>query len=166
MKKKARERMISTRKNVHGNRSHVVNLIMLIEDEMDHAELIIRSTQEHPIPNQVRHFSNVQSAPDYLFRRKSFSDLTRSPRPDVILLDVHLPGIAGIEVLRIIKDSDELKRMPVIMLITAAGERDMTRAYSSHANSYLVKSLVGEEFRKLTHTLCWCWLGNNRSPKI
>jgi hypothetical protein len=80
--KKARERIISTRKNVHGNSSHVVNLIMLIGDEMDHAELIIRSTEEHPIPNQVRHFSNGQSAPDYLFRRNKFSDLTLSPRPD------------------------------------------------------------------------------------
>lgn len=158
--------MISTRKNVHGDGSRVVNLIMLIEDDMDHAELIIRTTQEYPSPNQVCHFLDGQSAVDYLFQRNSISDPVASPRTEVILLDVHLPGIDGIEVLRVIKESDELKMRPVIMLTTSAGERDMTRAYSNHVNSYLVNPLGGEEFKKLTDTLCLYWLGNNRSPKI
>ena len=131
--KETRQRMISTRKNVHGNSNHVINLIMLIEDDMDHAELIIRTTNDHPIPNQILHFPDGQSALDYLFRCNNFSDPVPSPRPNVILLDVHLPGIDGIEVLRTIKESDELKMIPLIMLTTSAGERDMTRAYSNQA---------------------------------
>jgi DNA-binding response OmpR family regulator len=71
-----------------------------------------------------------------------------------------------IEVLRTIKESDELKRIAVIILTTSAGEQAMICAYSNHAHSYLVKPLGGEEFKKHPDTLCWYWLGNNRSPKI
>ena len=82
--------MISTRKNVHGDGSFAINLIMLIEDDMDQAELIIRTTNDHPMPNQVLHFPDGRSALDYLFRRNRFRDPVASPRPEVILLDVHL----------------------------------------------------------------------------
>jgi len=78
--KERRERMISTREHVNGNASHMINLIMLIEDDMDHAELIIRTTNDHPIPNQVLHFPDGQFALDYLFRRYSFSDPVPSPQ--------------------------------------------------------------------------------------
>jgi len=126
--------MFGTRKIVYGNGRPVINLIMLIGDDMDHAELIVRTTQEYPIPNQVLHFSDGQSALDYLFRRNDFSNPVSSPGTQVIL--------------------DESRMLPVIMLTTSAGERDMTRVYSNHVNSYLVKSLGGEGFEKLTDTLC------------
>lgn len=71
---------------------------------MDHAELIIRTTNDHPTPNQVLHFPDGQPGLDYLFRCNSSSDPVPSFRPDVILLDAHLPGIDGIEVLRTIKE--------------------------------------------------------------
>ena len=157
--------MISTRNNGHKLISHVTNLIMLIEDDIDHAELIIRTTKEHPIPNHVRHFPDGQSALAYLFRRDNFGDPASSPRPRVILLDMHLPGRDGIDILRAIKESDELKMIPVIMLTTSATERDIARAYHAHANSYLVKLVGCEEFKALIDTLCLYWLGNNRSLK-
>ena len=158
--------MISALKIEHGFANHMTNLIMLIEDDIDHAELIIRTTQGHPIPNQVRHFPEGQSALDYLFRRDNFSDPVTSPRPQLILLDVHLPGMDGIDILRAIKESDELKMISVVMLTTSATERDMTRAYCNHANSYLVKPVGCEEFKDLMDTLCFYWLGKNVSPKI
>ena len=159
--------MIRTRNNnEHRSISHVTNLILLIEDDIDHAELIIRTTKEHPIPNQVRHFSEGQSALDYLFRRNHFSDPVSSPRPQIILLDMHLPGADGIDILRTIKTSDELKMIPVVMLTTSASVRDITRAYCNHANSYLVKPLGCKEFKELMDTLCFYWLGNNMRPKI
>ena len=73
--------MITTHNNGHGSTHRLTNLIMLIEDNMDHAELVIRTTKEHPIPNEVRHFPDGRSAFDYLFRRNSFSDPVSSPRP-------------------------------------------------------------------------------------
>jgi CheY-like chemotaxis protein len=139
---------------------------MLVEDDIDHAELIIRTTEEHPIPNEVRHFIDGQPALDYLFCCNSFSDPISSPRPHVILLDVHLPGIDGIELLRTIKASDELKMIPVIMLTTSAAESDIARAYHNHANSYLVKPVGCEEFKELMDNLCFFWLGHNVNPKI
>jgi CheY-like chemotaxis protein len=160
------ERMISTRNNGHDFSRRWTNLIMLIEDNMDHAELIIRTTKEHPIPNEVRHFPDGRSALDYLFRRDSFSDPVSSPRPQVILLDVHLPGIDGIDLLRTIKMSDELKVIPVIMLTSSAAESDIARAYRNHANSYLVKPVGCEQFKELMDNLCFFWLGHNVNPKI
>lgn len=158
--------MISTHNNGDGLISHVTNLIMLIEDDMDLAELIIRTTNDHPIPNQVLHFSDGQTALDYLFCRNNFRDPVPNPRPQVILLDMHLPGTDGIDVLRTIKESDELKMIPVIKLTTSTAERDITRAYCNHANSYLVKPVGCEEFKELMHNLCFYWLGHNMRPKI
>jgi DNA-binding response OmpR family regulator len=158
--------MISTRNNGHGLINHATNLIMLIEDDIDHAELIMRTTKEHPIPNQVRHFPDGQSALDYLFRRNSISDPASCPRPQVILLDMHLPDVDGIDILKAIKSSDELRIIPVVMLTTSSNERDVARAYCNHANSYLVKPVGCEEFKERMDNLCSYWLGHNMSPKI
>ncbi len=95
----------------------------------------MRTIKEHPIPSQVRHFSDGQFALDYLFRRNSFSDPVFSPRPQVILLDIHLPGMNGIETLGTIKASDELRMISVIVLSTSASESDIVQAYGNHANS-------------------------------
>lgn len=145
---------------------HITKFIMLIEDDPDHAELIIRSTEKHPIRNQILHFVDGQSALDYLLRRDRFSDPAFNPRPHVILLDLHLPGINGIDILRAIKESDELKSIPVIMLTTSAAEHDMRCAYDHHANSYLVKPLGAEEFKELMDVLYFYWLGKNTIPLI
>lgn len=160
-KETKRETMITSNKRRDTDR-RLTNLIMLIEDNLDHAELIMRTTEEQPIPNEVRHFADGQSALDYLFRRNNFSDPVSSPRPKVILLDLHLPGMDGIEILRIIKSSDELRIIPVVILTTSFSETDITRAYGSHVNSYLVKPVGGEAFQELMHNLCYYWLGNNR----
>lgn len=158
--------MINAQNNGYGLINHGTNLILLIEDDMDHAELIIRATKEHPIPNEVRHFTDGQSALDYLFRRNGFGDPLSSPRPQVILLDIHLPGVDGIDILRAIKSSDELRMIPVVMLTTSTSESDIARAYCNRANSYLVKPVGRVEFEERMDNLCSYWLGHNMSPKI
>jgi len=146
--------------------SRMTSLILLVEDDMDHAELVIRVMQEHQIANQVRHFQDGQSALDYLFRREEFENPEVSPRPHVVLLDLHLSRMDGIDVLRAIKECDELKFIPVVMLSTSCARKDVARAYHNHANSYLVKPLGYEEFRELIKDFCFYWLGNNIRPKI
>ena len=132
---------------------------------MDHAELIIRTTEDHAIPNKVIHFHDGPSALDYLFRRNGYCQPAMSPRPQLILLDVHLPGRDGIDILRTIKTSEELRMIPVVMLTTSATEQDITSAYHNHANSYVIKAVGYEEFKDLMGALCSYWLGKNQSYK-
>lgn len=138
--------------------------VMLVEDNVDHAELVIRTLEEHRIPNQVRHFLDGQSALDYLYRRGEYSHEEDRPRPHVILLDLRLPRVDGIDVLKSIKESDELRSIPVVILTTSEAEKDVTRAFFNHANSYLVKPVGFEEFRKMMDDLGFYWLGWNTHP--
>jgi two-component system response regulator len=139
-------------------------LVMLIEDNLDHAELVMRTLAEHQVVNQIRHFTEGQSALDYLFRREEYTDPLTSPRPNLILLDLRLPRVDGLEILREIKTSDELRCIPVVVLTTSEAERDIARAYLNHANSYLVKPVGFEEFNKLMEDMGFYWLGWNTSP--
>ena len=141
-------------------------LVMLIEDNADHAELIIRTLEEHKIANRVRHFFDGQTALDYLFRRGEFSNPAEDVRPHLILLDLRLPRVDGIDVLKAIKSDESLKYIPVVILTTSDAEKDVARAYYHHANSYLVKPVGFEEFNQLMDNLGNYWLSWNTSPKI
>ena len=141
-------------------------LVMLIEDNIDHAELVIRTLEEHRIGNRVQHFLDGQTALDYLFRRGEFAEQAETPRPHVILLDLRLPRVDGIDVLKTIKAEDELKSIPVIVLTTSEAEKDVAKAYYNHANSYLVKPVGFEDFKKLMDDLGFYWLGWNVNPNL
>ena len=141
-------------------------LVMLVEDNIDHAELVIRTMEEHRIANKVRHFLDGQSALDYLFRRGEYSESIDSHRPHVILLDLRLPRVDGIDVLKAIKEDAELKSIPVVVLTTSEAEKDVAKAYYNHANSYLVKPVGFEDFKKLMDDLGFYWLGWNINPDI
>ncbi len=141
-------------------------MVMLVEDNMDHAELVMRTLEDHSIANWIRHFTDGQSALDYLLRQGEFFDPAASPRPHVILLDLRLPRIDGLQVLEVIKGNEELKTIPVIILTTSEAEKDVARAYNHYANSYLVKPLGYEEFKKLMDDLGFYWLGWNTHPHI
>lgn len=139
-------------------------LVMLVEDNMDHAELVLRTLEAHDISNQVRHFLDGQSALDYLYQRGEFSGLTEIERPHIILLDLRLPRVDGMEVLKTIKEDPDLKSIPVIVLTTSEAEKDVARAYYNRANSYLVKPVGFEDFKKLMDDLGFYWLGWNTNP--
>src|SRR6266540_7132166 len=141
-------------------------LVMLIEDNIDHADLVVRTLEDHLLTNKVRHFQDGQSALDYLFRRGEFSETTETQRPHVILLDLRLPRLDGIEVLKAIKEDEDLKYIPVVILTTSEAEKDVAKAYYNHANSYLVKPVGFEDFKKLMDDLGFYWLGWNVNPAI
>lgn len=140
--------------------------VMLVEDNIDHAELVIRTLSEHRVANKIRHFIDGQAALDYLLRQGEFSDPAKSPRPHIILLDLRLPRVDGMEVLKVIKASSDLQHIPVVVLTTSEAERDVAKAYINHANSYLVKPVGFEEFNKLMEDLGFYWLEWNTSPHI
>jgi CheY-like chemotaxis protein len=141
-------------------------LVMLIEDNADHAELVMRTLEEHKIANKVRHFLDGQSALDYLFHRGEFSDPATNVRPHIILLDLRLPRVDGIDVLKAIKEDERLKSIPVVVLTTSEAEKDVAKAYYHHANSYLVKPVGFDEFKQLMDDLGFYWLSWNTNPNI
>lgn len=142
-------------------------LIMLVEDNADHAELVIRTLESHHIPNRILHVSDGETALDYLLRRNNFSAPQTSPRPHIILLDLRLPRVDGLEVLRTIKqEGEELRNIPVVILTTSEAEKDLLRAYEYHVNSYLVKPVGYEDFNNLMHDLGGYWLGWNKQIQV
>jgi CheY-like chemotaxis protein len=141
-------------------------LVMLVEDNIDHAELVIRTLEDHRIANKIQHFSDGQTALDYLLRRGSYTDPENSPRPHMILLDLRLPRVDGLEILQAIKADENLQSIPVVILTTSEAERDVTRAYAHHVNSYLVKPVGFDAFSKLMNDLGFYWLGWNTHPHI
>lgn len=138
--------------------------VLYVEDNEDHAVLAMRSLQEHQVENRICHVSDGEQALDFLFRRGDFSDEELSPRPDVVLLDLRLPRVDGLEVLREIKESENLHRIPVVILTTSEAETDIAKAYDLHANAYLVKPVGFSQFVDLMKDLGLFWLGWNKSP--
>jgi len=138
--------------------------ILLVEDNAAHAELVVRSFESQRVANKIHHVWDGEEALDYLLRRGNYADPATSPRPNVVLLDLRLPKIDGLEVLREIKNTEGLKRIPVVVLTTSQAEIDASRAYDCHANSYLIKPLDFELFTKLMEELGFYWLGWNYNP--
>ena len=139
-------------------------LILLVEDNLDHAELVRRSLADHRVANQVRHLTDGQAALDYLFRRGAFADRATSPRPHLILLDLRLPRVDGLDVLKAIKQDPDLHTIPVVVLTTSNAGRDIGAAYRNYVNSYLVKPVGYDAFNKLMKDLGFYWLAWNRYP--
>jgi CheY-like chemotaxis protein len=139
-------------------------VILLAEDEPAHFEIVRRNLESSRLANRLIHVADGQAALDYMYRRAEFNDLERYPRPGIILLDLRLPKVDGLEVLKIIKADPHLSRIPVIILTTSAAETDIAKAYDCHANSYLVKPVDFSQFVKLMDTLGYYWLAWNEYP--
>lgn len=138
--------------------------VLLVEDNADHAELIRRAFAELEPKVALAVARHGEEALDYLHRRGEYRDPSRSPRPHLILLDLRLPRMDGLEVLGEIKASAALRSTPVVVLTTSNSEHDVARAYAQHANSYLVKPAEFSEIRQLIASVHAYWLELNRPP--
>lgn len=138
--------------------------ILLVEDNEDHAELVKRNFQHNCVANTIYHVKDGEEALDYLFRRGRYSDPRSSPKPHLVFLDLRLPKVDGIEVLREIKNSEALKTTPVVILTSSESDKDILKAYSSNANSYVVKPVDFQKFTQLMKDLGFYWLGWNENP--
>ena len=136
--------------------------ILLVEDEPAHAEIVRRNFETMQMANSLKHVSDGEAALDYLYRHNAFSDPASSPRPSMILLDLRLPKVDGLQVLKTIKNDPALKNIPVIVLSTSASETDISSAYSNMANSYLVKPVDFKQFSELLESLGAYWMTWNR----
>jgi CheY-like chemotaxis protein len=138
--------------------------ILLVEDNPDHAVLVQRNLEEFQVANKIFHVEDGEAALDYVFGRGAYADQKKYPRPDLILLDLRLPRIDGLEVLKEIKSDNELHIIPVVILTTSDGERDMAMAYEYHANSYVTKPVDFDRFAQLLKDIGFYWLAWNKRP--
>jgi CheY-like chemotaxis protein len=113
--------------------------IMLVEDNHDDYEATMRSLKRNHFLNPVRWCRSGPEALDYLYRRGAFATETGLEQPDMILLDLNMPGLDGRHVLRVIKEDATLRSIPVIILTTSADEADISKCYAMGANSYVQK---------------------------
>jgi CheY-like chemotaxis protein len=139
-------------------------VILLVEDDPGHAELVRRSLEESSLAKRLMHVADGQAALDYLYRQAGFSNPEQSPRPGLVLLDLRLPKVDGLKVLQTIKSDPDLSRIPVVILTTSAAETDVANAYYGHANSYLVKPVDFSQFEAMMEALCCYWLRWNQHP--
>ena len=133
-------------------------IILLVEDDPAHAEIVRRNFVNFRMANRLMHVADGQQALDYLFSRGKFQHPGLSPRPNLILLDLRLPKVDGLEVLKIVKEDADLVNIPVVVLTTSSAEADKAKAYESHANSYLVKPMELSQFNKLMDAIGFYWL--------
>jgi CheY-like chemotaxis protein len=138
--------------------------ILLVEDDADHAELVRQSVSRLSREADLTVVRDGEEAMAYLHREGPWASPARSPRPRLVLLDLRLPRLDGFGVLEQMKGSEELRAIPVVVLATSPDEADMTRAYASHVNSYLVKPVDFERFAELVRDVDEYWLDWNRQP--
>ena len=138
--------------------------LLLVEDNAAHAEMVMRSFEQHKVSNIIKHVEDGQAGLDYLFRQGKYQDEGEYPFPHCVLLDLRLPKVDGLEVLRRIKTDEALKKMPVVILTTSAAEKDIARAYEHHANSYVVKPMDFDKFDSLMNELGYYWMAWNTNP--
>lgn len=139
--------------------------ILLVEDDVDHADLIKRNLKKHGVKNKIFHVADGEEALDFLLRRKKFSNPESSPRPDVVFLDLRIPKIDGLTVLKRIKAKKDLMKIPVVILTTSDDDKDVKSAYDNGANSYIVKPVDYTKFKDLLKDLGYYWLDWNEKPK-
>ena len=140
-------------------------VILFVEDNESHVMLTKRLLNDTNAAKEVCRVADGKDALDYLFHRGDYADERKSPRPDLILLDLRIPKIDGLKVLEEIKGSEDLTDIPVVVLTSSEDEDDMVRDYRHHANSYLVKPPDIDEFGEMMKDTYSYWLNWNRCPK-
>jgi two-component system response regulator len=133
--------------------------ILLIEDNPDDADLAIRALRKHKLADNLLHLNDGEEALTYLFSDKITSI------PKVILLDLKMPKIDGIEVLRKIKSDEARKIIPVVVLSSSREDRDILESYKLGVNAYIVKPVDYDKFTKAIAEIGFFWLLLNQPPK-
>lgn len=138
--------------------------ILLVEDNPNDAELAMRALTKHNLANRVFVVSDGEEALDFVFARGAFSARKVEAGPRLILLDLKLPKVDGLEVLRAIKGDLRTRVIPVVVLTTSTEERDIIESYRLGVNSYILKPVAFDKFVDAVHSLGLYWLLLNHPP--
>ncbi|MEJ7589900.1 MAG: response regulator [Ferruginibacter sp.] len=139
--------------------------LLLVEDSTDDAELTIRELKKHHMANNLFRARDGEEALDFIFATGEFSG-TRDilQRPKLILLDIHMPKVSGIEVLKRVKEDPRTKSTPVVVLTSSREDPDIKICYELGVNSYIVKPVSFEKFAEAIRNLGFYWLLLNQHP--
>ena len=138
--------------------------ILLVEDDPDHEKLTLRALRRNHIANEVVVARDGVEALDYLFGTGAHLDRDPADTPQVMVLDLKLPRVDGLEVLRRVRDDERTRRLPVVILTSSNEERDLVAGYSLGANSYIRKPVSFDDFAEATRQLGLYWLVLNEPP--
>jgi len=138
--------------------------IMVVEDNPNDAMLTIRSLKQHNLANNLVHVTDGQAAIDYLFAKGAYSERNPLNLPKVVLLDLKLPKLNGLEVLSLIRGDPRTQILPVVILTSSQEESDLIESYKLGANSYIVKPVEFENFSKAIVDVGLYWLLLNKPP--
>jgi CheY-like chemotaxis protein len=140
-----------------------VHTILLAEDNANDAELTLAALREHRIANDIIVVRDGAAALDYLYRRGAFQ--RRSPEaPGLVLLDLKMPKVDGLEVLQAVKADPVLKHIPIVILTSSREEADLVRSYGLGVNAYVVKPVVFQDFMDAVKALGQFWAMVNELP--
>ncbi|TAJ98260.1 MAG: response regulator [Candidatus Manganitrophaceae bacterium] len=132
--------------------------ILLVEDNLQDIEITRRAFARGRVKNELIVVRDGQEALDYLYHQGKYSDPTASPRPGMILLDLNLPKVGGMEVLQQIKKDEALKSIPVIVLTASPREEDVVRTYNLGVNTYIQKPVEFDNFMRVVHAVQEYWI--------
>ncbi|MDZ7762813.1 MAG: response regulator [Melioribacteraceae bacterium] len=138
--------------------------ILIVEDNPNDAEMAIRAFKKSKLTNNVLVVEDGEEALDFIFRKGKYSERNSDSSPRMILLDLKLPKVDGLEVLKEIKSNPETKMIPVIVLTSSKEESDIVESYKLGVNSYIVKPVDFDKFVDAVRNLGLYWLLLNESP--
>ncbi len=138
--------------------------ILLVEDNPCDAELSLRALQQKKLANKVEWIQDGADALDFLFAEGAYTDRSGGEPPRLILLDIKLPKVSGIEVLRRIKENPQMRSIPVVMLTSSAEGQDLKECYQLGVNSYIVKPVNFESFQEEVRKAGFYWMLVNQVP--
>jgi len=136
--------------------------VLIVEDNDEDAELAIRALRKHRLANNIVHLSDGEQALDFIFGRGKYSDRIISQMPKVILLDIKMPKVSGLQVLQAVKADPQMKVIPVVILTSSEEDPDIKKSYELGANSYIVKPVEFDNFSKTVADLGLYWMVVNR----
>ena len=139
--------------------------ILLVEDNPSDAELALHALRKHKLANRIEVVRDGAEALDFIFARGSFSHRDINQTPRVVLLDLKLPKVDGLEVLRQVKGDPRTRKIPVVVLTSSREERDVMESYNLGVNSYILKPVDFQQFTEAVRTIGLYWLLLNEPPK-
>ncbi len=139
--------------------------ILLVEDNPNDVELTLRALKKHKLANRIFVAEDGAEALDILFARGKYANREKCVLPKVVLLDLKLPKVSGLEVLKEIKTNPRTKKIPVVIVTSSREDPDIKEAYALGANSYVVKPVDFEQFFEAMNNLGLYWLLVNQPPQ-